>query len=271
MTAIDQASFAGRKVLTTLGNGQGLAYVDLGPRDAHPLLLIHGLSDNARSWSLMAPYLLPYFRLILPDLRGHGRSGAPECCYTRIDLAYDMKLLLDHLGLAAVAVVGHSLGSMVAYTLAARWPERVPRLVLESSSVRTGEQSGWLRDNVRRLEDPIDPDSPFMREWYGNAGAVDPDFHDHMRREAAAMPARIWRAMLADVLGYDATVLLAAVATPTVILHGTMDPLMTEASQAPLRAALPHAAFRSFAAFGHNPHWEDPELIAGAIRGFLRD
>jgi pimeloyl-ACP methyl ester carboxylesterase len=208
-------------------------------------------------------------RLILPDLRGHGRSRAPECCYTRIDLAYDMKLLLDHLGLAAVGVVGHSLGSMVAFTLAARWPERVTRLVLESSSVRAGERSGWLLDNVRRLADPIDPLSPFMREWFGNPGAVDPVFLDHMRHEAAAIPALVWRAVLSDLMGYDAQALLADVTAPTLILHGAQDPLMTEAGQADLRAALRHAAFRSFPAFGHNPHWEDPRLVAEVIRTFV--
>jgi len=47
-------------------------------------------------------------RLILVDIRGHGRSGKPECCYTRLDFAYDIKLLLDAWACSVRDVVGHS-------------------------------------------------------------------------------------------------------------------------------------------------------------------
>jgi len=80
------------------------------------------------------PYLSPHFRLILVDIRGHGRSSKPDCCYTRFDFAYDIKLLLDALGVAQADVVGHSLGSVIAQTFAENWPERTHRVVLISSS-----------------------------------------------------------------------------------------------------------------------------------------
>ncbi len=270
ITPLDQATFADNKHSVVLGNGQRLAYVALGDQGAPPVVLIHGFSDNARSWSLMAPTLMDRFRLILPDLRGHGRSAAPECCYTNADLAHDVTLLLDHLGVDRAAVVGHSLGSHVALTLAARWPDRCRALVLESCKVRLATRGGWLWDNVQALVDPIDPGSPFMMAWYGNPGPVDGVFVDLMRHEAAAMPARVWRAVLYDRLGFDATPLLADVTTPTLILHGAKDPLMTAADQVDLRAGLTHAAFRSYPDFGHNPHWEDPAGLAQTIADFAR-
>ncbi len=88
------------------------------------MVLIHGYTDNARDWAPMLPYLSKQFRLILVDIRGHGQSSKPECCYTRLDFAYDIKLLLDALGVQKADIVGHSLGSIIAQTFAEYWPER---------------------------------------------------------------------------------------------------------------------------------------------------
>jgi len=64
------------------------------------------------------------------DIRGHGRSSKPECCYGRLDFAYDIKLLLDALEVQQADLVGHSLGSIITQTFAEYWPERTRRVVL---------------------------------------------------------------------------------------------------------------------------------------------
>jgi pimeloyl-ACP methyl ester carboxylesterase len=96
--------------------------------------MIHGYTDGARDWVPMLPYVSKQFRLILVDIRGHGKSSKPECCYSRIDFAYDIKLLLDALKVRRADVVGHSLGSIIAQTFAEYWPERTGRVVLISST-----------------------------------------------------------------------------------------------------------------------------------------
>src|SRR5258708_2102182 len=93
-----------------LPNGESLAYIDRGERSGPAVVLIHGYTDNARDWVPMLPYLSKRYRLILVDIRGHGQSGKPECCYTRLDFPYDIKLLLDALGVPKTDIVGHSLG-----------------------------------------------------------------------------------------------------------------------------------------------------------------
>jgi pimeloyl-ACP methyl ester carboxylesterase len=123
LTAAHLDQFDARKAAVALRNGEKLAYIDAGPRDAPPLVLIHGYTDSARDWAPIAPPLTPQFRLIIVDLRGHGASGKPDCCYTRFDFAYDIKLLLDALHIRTTNVAGHSLGSIVAQTFAELWPE----------------------------------------------------------------------------------------------------------------------------------------------------
>ena len=96
-------SFDGQKKTVALPNGESLAYLDIGRQGGAPVVLIHGYTDSARDWAPLAPLLAPGFRLIIVDLRGHGASSKPECCYTRFDFAYDIKLLLEALHIASAA------------------------------------------------------------------------------------------------------------------------------------------------------------------------
>ena len=92
---VDLNAFDAMKKQAVLPDGETLAYIDTGNPSGAPVVLIHGYTDSARDWVPLMPYLSKRFRLILVDIRGHGRSSKPECCYTRLDFAYDIKLLLD--------------------------------------------------------------------------------------------------------------------------------------------------------------------------------
>jgi alpha-beta hydrolase superfamily lysophospholipase len=115
-----------------LPDGITLGYVLLGNPSGTPVVLIHGYTDSDLDWAPLIPYLSRDFRLVIVDLRGHGVSSKPECCYTRLDFAYDVKLLLDALRIERADIVGHSLGSMIAQTFAEYWPQRTQRVVLIS-------------------------------------------------------------------------------------------------------------------------------------------
>src|ERR1700730_3884928 len=122
--ALDLDEFDARKRIAPLQNGEALAYIEMGNPSGPPVVFIHGYTDNACDWVPMLPYVSKDFRLILLDLRGHGRSGKPDCCYTRFDFAYDIILLLDQLKVSKAAIVGHSLGSIIGQTIAEVLPQR---------------------------------------------------------------------------------------------------------------------------------------------------
>nr|WP_234943697.1 alpha/beta hydrolase [Sinorhizobium meliloti] len=121
----------------------------MGDPDGVPILLLHGFTDSARSWSFTAPYLATGFRVIAPDLRGHGHSDQPEGCYTISEMANDVRLLMVALDLAPCHVVGHSLGGRLVQALAERWPHLVRKIILMSTSAALGERRGWLWENRR--------------------------------------------------------------------------------------------------------------------------
>ena len=131
---VDLNAFDAMKKQAVLPDGETLAYIDTGNPSGAPVVLIHGYTDSARDWVPLMPYLSKRFRLVLVDIRGHGRSSKPECCYTRLDFAYDIKLLLDSLGIQRADIVGHSLGSIIAQTFAEFWPEKTGRVVLIAST-----------------------------------------------------------------------------------------------------------------------------------------
>jgi pimeloyl-ACP methyl ester carboxylesterase len=276
---IDLDAFDAMKKTVQLPDGVTLAYIDTGNPSGPPVVLIHGYTDNARDWVPMLPYLSKSLRLILVDIRGHGKSSKPECCYSRLDFAYDIKLLLDTLSVPRADVIGHSLGSIIAQTFAEYWPERTDRVVLISSTGgrppgSTAPPQFDYAAEIRKLKDPIDPDSPFMIAWWDSPTPVDPDFIRRQRRDAAAIPLRVWLAVLDEALpganAYaDLQGTLPRLKAPTLLIWGSKDPIMEEPMRQTLRQALPRAQVKIFEGLGHNPFWEEPAAVARAINTFL--
>ncbi len=276
---VDLNAFDGMKKTVALPNSEVLAYIDTGNPTGPAVVLIHGYTDNARDWVPMLPYLSKRFRVILVDLRGHGKSSKPECCYTRVDFAYDIKLLLDALSIQKADIVGHSLGSIVAQTFAEFWPERTNRVVLIASTGgrppgSTAPPQLDFAAEIRKLKEPIDPDSPFMIAWWDSPTPVDPEFIRRQRRDSAAIPLKVWLAVLDQGVSSgtayaDLQSTLPRLKAPTLLIWGSKDPIMEEPVRKTLIDALPAARVKIFEGLGHNPFWEDPAGVAAAINSFL--
>ncbi len=277
---IDLDAFDASKRSMSLPNGESLAYIDMGNRSGPAVVLIHGYTDNARDWVPMLPYLSKSYRLILVDIRGHGQSSKPECCYTRLDFAYDIKLLLDALGVRKADIVGHSLGSIISQTFAEYWPDLTNRVVLISSTggrppsqTKTAPQFDFAAE-IRKLKEPIDPDSPFMIAWWDSPTPVDPDFIRRQRKDAAGIPLRVWLAVLDQAVNANTSYVdlqntLPRLKAPTLLIWGSKDPIIEEDMRQTLRTALPNAKVKVFDGLGHNPFWEDPQGVAEVINAFL--
>lgn len=281
-TATDTlARFDDARQIVSLPNGIDMAYIDRGPRDGRPVILVHGYTDSARDWFPARAAFAPRDRLILIDLRGHGHSSKPACCYALVDFAWDIHLLMDHLGLQRADLVGHSLGSLVVQVFAENWPDRVKHAVLISSTgglsptptprEQSERTAGFdFRTPISQLHDPIDPDSAFMRAWWSSPTPVDPDFLRRQRFDSAHIPAAIWLAVLDQALtGFDPQPGLARLKAPCLLIWGEKDPIMMPEVRRTLIAGLPGAQVVVFPGLGHNPFWEQPGTVVGRIDGFL--
>ena len=114
-------------------DGVGIEYEVTG--QGRPVLLLHGFPDSGRLWRHQVPALAEAgFSVIVPDLRGYGRSGKPEVveAYSMPVLAGDVMAVLADLGIARAHVVGHDWGAALAWVLASLVPEKVDHLVAMS-------------------------------------------------------------------------------------------------------------------------------------------
>ena len=104
-------------------------YVDWGG-DGPPIMALHGLASSAHWYDVVAPMLQDQGRIIVPDQRGHGQTTQATSGYDWQTVSADIVGLMDHLEIDKAIVLGHSWGGNVAGNLAARFPDRVEKLVL---------------------------------------------------------------------------------------------------------------------------------------------
>ena len=99
------------------------------------VLLLHGFGDTGDMWAPLAAALARNHTVVVPDLRGMGLSSRPQGGYDKRTQAADMRAVLDKLGIDKSDVVGHDIGTMVAYAYAARYPDKTTRLVVMDAPV----------------------------------------------------------------------------------------------------------------------------------------
>jgi pimeloyl-ACP methyl ester carboxylesterase len=110
--------------------GFELHYAEAG--SGEPLVLLHGWPQHWWMWRDLIGPLAERYRVIAPDLRGHGWSDKPRSSYRKAELATDVVTLLDRLGLDRVRLAGHDWGAITSLLVAASHPERIERMVAMS-------------------------------------------------------------------------------------------------------------------------------------------
>ena len=126
--------------------------------EGEPLLLIHGVRGSLRNWEYLRPFLRGNFRLILPELRGHGRSS-PLTEVTKVPVfAEDMLTLLNELNLERCMVAGHSIGGFIAQQLALDSPKRVKKLILIASAPLVDIETATAQIKIGQLAYDPDPE-----------------------------------------------------------------------------------------------------------------
>ena len=242
-----------------------------------PLLLIHGVTLQARVWAPQFNLLADRYRILAMDVRGHGRSTAGRDGFGRRIAARDVAAVLDHFGLEGTVVVGHSMGGMILMEFAGDFPEllekRVAGLVFMDTAayqvlpkialpvmqalgrrIRTRYESG--RPIPDRPMGDDDLSWVMTRLAFGarpSARAV-----DEVRRCGAEVPQSTALPSWIDILDHDARHALGATSTPSMILVGSRDLLTPVAGARRIARFLPHARLEVLPGCGHQLMQERP-------------
>lgn len=116
-------------------NGIDLVYEECGNSNGNAIVLLHGFCGSSLYWQKICPMLSDQYRVIIPDLRGHGESSSPEGTYTMEAMAEDIAALLQALRIEKVVMFGHSLGGYVTAAFAEKYPEKLAGFALIHSTV----------------------------------------------------------------------------------------------------------------------------------------
>jgi pimeloyl-ACP methyl ester carboxylesterase len=168
-----------------------------------PLLFVHGYTADCHDWSWQTAHFTSSHRAICADLRGHGRSSAPQTGYTTAQFAADLIALLDHLEVPLVVAFGHSMGGSVVSTLAVEYPDRVKAIVAVDPAYLLPDD---IASGIQPLLDLIaDSDPvPYICQIVGglDAATTDPGLHAwHVRRAAGVEPHVLRQALESQALG----------------------------------------------------------------------
>lgn len=255
----------------TLPSGVRLQYAETGRPDGEPIIMLHGYTDSWFSYSRVLPLLAPKYRAISITQRGHGDSDRPGS-YAGKDFAADVDAFMGALGIEQATVVGHSMGSFIAQTVAIRYPERVKKLVLVGSATSAAnEVIVGLRDFVQTLGDPVPYDFAYEFQASTVFVPVPQEFLETAVGESLKLPAQVWKDVLDGLIATDNGARLGEITAPTLILWGDRDGIFPRAEQDALAAAIPNATLSVYPETGHAPHWERPRDFAKELEKFVKE
>ena len=258
-----------------LATGVELHYVELGDLHGEVLIFVHGFTDSWRSWELNLPHLSPAYHTFALSQRGHGDSSKPACCYQIADYASDILAFMDALHIMRATLIGHSMGSYIAYEVAGNHPERVERLVLigwgslHPTSPAARERVMSLYTYVQSLEETIDP--AFVRSWI-TSNTVNPlpeTYLESQVAESLKVPRVTWEQMLMSRLAATPALSFGPITVKTLVLYGDHDVYVHE-GQHLLAAAIPNATAITYPATGHALQWDQPRRFVDDLHAFLR-
>jgi len=259
--------------------GLRLSFLEWGIAGRPVLCFLHGGSAHAHWFDLVAPAFADRFHVISLDQRGHGESQwADPPAYATENFAADLLGFIDALGLARVALVGHSMGGHNAMSFAAWHPDRVSALVIVDSRpmIPTDRLDRLRRRGERTLRPyptreaaaqsfrlvPRETNAdPALLAHIGAAGVVERD---------GAWVYRFDPASNAERRPVDAWTLLDRITAPTLIARGELSPVLPRDMADKLRAAIRGASLVEIPASYHHLVLDNPAGFVQELDGFVR-
>jgi pimeloyl-ACP methyl ester carboxylesterase len=252
-----------------------LAYSDDGPGPV--VVLLHGFPLDRSMWEYQRTGIGSTYRVIAPDLRGHGETAAPEGVYHIDDMAEDVVETLVALGIHEPIVLGGlSMGGYVALALAHRHPHRLRGLMLiDTRASADTPQAALGREELAQRVLAADSAEPaveaMLPRLFGETTRLNrPEVIAQMRERMLRTPARAVAGALRGMAArLDRTAELGRIAVPTLVMVGAEDVLTPPSEAKAMADAIPNARYVEIPGAGHLAPLENPSVANGAMFAFL--
>lgn len=242
--------------VTVQVNGIDLYYETRG--SGNPLLLLHGFGACGREWAPFVPKLSENHRLIIVDMRGHGRSTNPANTFTHRQSAADLLALLDAIEIERFAAMGISSGGMTLLHMATRAPDRIEAMVLIGAAT-------YFPDQAREI----------MRT--ASMETLPPEVREMQFACAARGEAQV-RELVSQFSGFQDSFddvnftapLLSTIRARTLVVYGDRDPFFPVEIAISMYRAIPDAGLWIVPHGGHVPVYDPAIAFAERAAAFLR-
>jgi pimeloyl-ACP methyl ester carboxylesterase len=229
------------------------------------VVLLHGAGDSAGTWSSIVPKLMPGYRVVIPDLAGHGQSAPADGPLSVGQVLTGLEAVMQHGSQDPAIIVGNSLGAWAAMLYARQHPDRVARLVLVNGGALIGDRPDLSLTPKTREEA-----AALMTQLRDASAEPIPGFVlDNIVREAQTGPlARL--AQTAGEMGkYVLDGKLQEIKVPVDLLWGESDKLFSIAYARRMMAQLPSSRLTTIPGCGHVPQQECPSRFGSALSDVL--
>ena len=233
-----------------------------------PLVCLHGYPLDHTIWLPLVREMRQEARFILPDLRGHGRSPAPEGPYSMYNMAEDVVRLLDRLEVDQAVVAGHSMGGYVALAFARQFSDRLLGLALVASHAYA-DPPEKRADRLKTAEEVLQNGTAQLT---GMADKLtnQPALAEEMRQLILkASPQGVAGVLAGMIDRQDESALLASLHVPVVLIAGGQDQIIPLDWSRRMGAVLPPDRYFEIASAGHMPMLESTPETAQALKTLL--
>lgn len=257
------------------GREKGL---DLTPVDLYyeehgegiPVIFLHGFPFDHSIWEPLVPLLEHEVRLILPDLRGFGKSPVPEGAYTMRLLAEDVYLLMNRLKIDRAILVGHSMGGYVSLAFAQAYPGYLAGLGLVATQA-AGDSPERRQARYKLAEAVTHKGAHVVASAMVKSLTPKMDLLEEITEIIMrAHPTGIVGALKGMAERHDLTGILAEIHVPAVVISGTSDQLLPPGNISTLAQMLPLGWLEEIPGAGHMLMMEEPQKVAAALRLVIR-
>lgn len=266
------------------GDGLALAYRDYpGPSSATPVICLHGLTRNSRDFEALAPVLSTERRVLAPDFRGRGDSANDDDWrnYHLLTYADDIRSLLRDQGLNRVAIIGTSLGGLVAMLLAHADAQCIAGVVLNDIGPEIGPTGlarilsyAGRRPPVRNWEEAeAQTRDIYQQAWPGLSRKRWAELTRRAFRDEGGVPVAAIDPLIGEAarsvtpeLPDPWTLFDALGGVPTLLVHGALSDILTDDIARRMRDRLPGMEYVRVSQRGHPPLLDEPEALRAISR-----
>ena len=254
-------------------DGVGISWHEVGREDAPAVVFLHSLGSDGSMWAPQAEALAPDYRVVLPDMRGHGASDAPSGPYSMARLVADVTAIADAAGIDRFHLCGLSIGGQMTLSAAGGHQDRIASAIACNTSPRFGTDEFWRARIAAIREGGMESiRETVIDRWFAGGFADNhPDWFAEANAVFASTPVEGYIGCCEVLATSDLRDSVSSISLPTLVVGGELDISALPAESEWLHSQIPGSRLEIIAGAAHLSNLDRPEVFTELVRDWLSE